>query len=1184
MQEEIFFKGENIKTKVKYFTTYSGQTSDNNSIYYVITDSNNQALKLVESETETKFGLDPNNYNIPLSAISAGYNIYSGTVVESELITILSESDKASISEQYIATILFQASPENTSQNAANPFSFVFFEELKYNDYFMNVKINRSVDVLNTLNIYNVPVNNSTKFNNNKGVLYGKIEALQVILDDSGERIKIPIKNAAVGIFNPSDEFPSIGSTDVEGNRIRLNLYENILSTQNNQTVLKSYGSFQSYLTDLNFSPTDILNYKIPDKYKYTSATNEEGEFILFNVPSGSQTLMLEVDLLKQGLEPEEVALNFFPYPTNDEPNVSNIPHLYFNQFPINIVPSWGEFDTGYTEVNITITLDLRKWITYFTYPISAKAGNVNNISNQNTNNDPKVLEELFAEGTVNPFTVFVRDMTKPFVVNAPPKVEMVKIIDIYDKNLDFKCGWNEEFKIRNNKIEFTSTNFNAFKLPANLYDPNGTDSNGNKGVWLGAYQIKTSYPGVETSFQATGYAEEWPTDSAGTSKYFKANHYDLNRYNKWNEEEESPVPGSGIGRFPYEKPWSLTYPENYKITRKPSVLNPLKSWDNSNNPNLVVNVQNTNGATNTFNLTSGEFFLQPRYLDGDMAGGPDAWATNANGYGLQVYDGTYYGNNFSREVTKNEIWRYEAVDHWTEEWSNGYNAGLTPQNFDKYPNTQNGKPDIVGERYQRLEAGYAYWLKPRGWPRIQNEKWGDHLLENDFLQDRNHDYNSVYQSPNSYNSYYFSIYNYLNEITLQQGSRANFFSKFGRLNIYRIEKPYYTNPKKPPFTSKFAKFYFGKVILDQSKAGDGKHPDKWKCKAGKECNSGGLGDKADCFIHLTYGPYKPEPSKNGVQNCEVKFVGMNYNGNTNISILNIGTTKVYINGKESRTSGKWEDRIEFTINENAEILLPANDKYNPGTNAYEGASYLIYFGSRSIPRGFTATSGCVQPIYKYAVGTEDAPNDYYLNSLVPRQVGVGPGRCDAVRDFNNAAGISVVEIVEAVVAVVIADILIGINIFGFPIGYAIPFIFPGFMERVWKEISDVFIGRSGDYTSQYRENNNIGLFINGTGYYVPAGNGCFSNGLRFLDKRGPLPYLGEEVKDAANLDIKTSVPLQGSWWYTDYRNGVGRGAPLMIFQPKKMYENNLKGTDGLGYYMEYIKDGIILDYAKAFQ
>jgi hypothetical protein len=223
-----------------------------------------------------------------------------------------------------------------------------------------------------------------------------------------------------------------------------MNLFENL-----NSNNITSYGSFQSFLTDTKYSPKDVENDTIPPKYKYTSLTNENGEFVLHGVPVGQQTLMVEIDLLKQGLEPEEVALNFFPYSVLDDPNVSNIPHLYFNQFPINIVPSWGEIQTGYTQVDLAIVLDLRKWITYFTFPISSKIGNPTNISNQAADSTPLILEELRAKGITNPFTVFVRDMTKPFEVANPAKIELVKIIDISDKNLDLKCAWNEEFKIK---------------------------------------------------------------------------------------------------------------------------------------------------------------------------------------------------------------------------------------------------------------------------------------------------------------------------------------------------------------------------------------------------------------------------------------------------------------------------------------------------------------------------------------------------------------------------------------------------------------------------------------------------------------------------------------------------------------------------------------------------------------
>lgn len=975
MQEEIFFQGENTKTIVKYFTNFSGQTSSDDTKYFVIADVNNKPIKLVQSSFDTEFGLSENNYNLPLSAISGGYTIYTGTVVQSEIFLIPSNEEKDYISDGYNQRILNESGIDNTSINPVTPFSCVFFEEMSYNDYFLNVKLNRSVDILNTLNIYNVPINDTVKFNSDTGVLYGKIEAIQVLLDEQGNKIKIPLRNAIVGIFNPSDEFQSVGSVDDDGNRIKMTLYENMPSN------LKSYGSFQSYLTDVDYTTKDWQNDTIPPKYKYTTTTNENGEFILYNVPVGSQTLMLEVDLLKQGLEPEEVALNFFPYPLNDEPNISNIPHLYFNQFPVNIVPSWGEFQTGYTEINLTVQLDLRKWVTYFTFPISSAIGNQSSISNtpSTQNSIPRVLEQLFAEGINIPLEVQIRDMTKPFESLDRPKVELVKIIDIYDRNLDLKCAWTEEFKTKNNKVEFTTSNYNAFKLPSNLYDPNGLDTNGNRGVWLGAYQFKIRYPNDNLCFHATGH-EEFSIPIPNTNDEYKlinANFFDLNRYANWNQNSVTPEPGFGIGIYPFEKPWSLTYPQPYKITKKPSKPNPFKSFDNNGNPILNKSITNENGQTNNFTLTKGQFFLEPRYLDGDLVGGQDAYNTNANGFGLQSYGQAWNGNNFSREVTKNEIWRYESVDAWSETWSNGFNSICTPSNPDKYPFIRYNKPAIDGEEYQRLEAGYAYWLKPRACPRIKIEPWGDHLLENDYVQDANHDYGSVYNDPYQYRSYFYNIYKYIDEVTLRVGTTADFLSKIGRINAYRIEKPYLLNPKKPPFTENFVKLHLGGAW------GDGK-------------NNGGDQDKRKGLVNFSVANQNPE------QLFQIRWFG--------IILTNLGTTTVTLNflGNSYELqpqTGAWIGNDETGgFEPYSTITLPANSSYDPVSNQYRRAKYGITFQNTcnfqdvqpNGPYGGTTGGiiyayqrGCLRPTswdaqrreFEFEVGPAESETNYYLVS-----------------------------------------------------------------------------------------------------------------------------------------------------------------------------------------------------------
>lgn len=898
MQDEIKIKGESIRTTVKYFTNFSGRSGSEDTIYYVVTDQNNKPLKISSSPFDTKFTLNSVNLNVPISAVTNDFRVYSGTVVETEYKLQLEQSDRDRIVQNFLDDIKEEANPGNPLPNPNSPFSCVFFEEYPFTDYFMNVKINQSRNTLDTLNVYNVNLNDTPRFSNNTGVLAGKLEAIQVIENEDGEKIRIPLKNVVVGIFNPSETFPNPSSTDEEGNRIRLNLYET-LPQINSTNNLKGYASFQAYLTDVSFSKTDISNLTIPEEYRYTTVTNERGEFILHNLPIGQQTLMVEVDLLKFGLDPEEIALNFFPYPTQDDPNVSEIPHLFFGQYPINIVPSWGDFQTGYTEMTLSVSLDLRKWCTYQIFPISARYG-------QGAKN-PYVMEELFAQGYSSTQTVLIRDMTKPFREFDRPKVELVKVPDIYDRNTDLRCAWNNEFKTRNNKIEYDTTAFNAFKLPANLYDPNGTNSKGEKGVWLNAYTFKVFFVDANETYNATGWANSW----RGDSQIF-SNHFDLSFIKDWDKnvpagEKFAP---SRIGTWPYEKPWSLTYPKDYRVTTKPKVPNPYKKWD-------------TNGK----HLTSVNGYpvepqLEPRYLDGDLVGGKDAYATNANGFGLQDYNPGCFGNQFAREVSKNELWRYEAIDWWADEFSNGYNPGCAKYSpkYTQVPGCPStGHPDMTddfAEKFMRLEAGYTYWLRPSGWPRINVQNaWGDLLLRND----------TAYNVPNrdsvypGYYSRFSGIYLYLDDVTMLVGSRSRWFAKFGRITAYRVEKPYYTLPKKPPFQETFVKLNYSSVIYDGTAPGGGSNRDSSLCNLDVGCNNGSQFNP----IYAT-GQYKAK-------------------------LYNKGSIKITFEGKELFP----DDSLEFTLGYNTELTLPGNSRYNPEINQYSRADYEMYYPQ-------TCNGGCV--------------------------------------------------------------------------------------------------------------------------------------------------------------------------------------------------------------------------------
>ncbi len=850
-------------TFIKYFTNYSGQTSADGTTSYLITDLRNSPIKIVESNLDTQVYRNLDNNFISLS----GMNIYSGTTIlqQSEF---LNQSQKNTISSGYINLIQSQFLASSFLMGTT-PISYVQFEDIELDDMYVNITIHREIDSLDTLNIYNVPINSTTTKDSDTGVLFGRLEAIQSIQTEDGKKIRIPLKNTPVAIFNSTEEFPSIGVTNEDDNRITLNIREN--------TNVGDYFNAESERTDLKFLTNTSQFKSIPDKYKYTAFTNENGEFIIYNVPVGEQTLMYEVNLLKQGLTADEVALNFFQYPTEDNPKVDKVPHYFFRQQQVNIVPSWGTFQTGYTEINITVSLDLRKWCTYYISPIAYKE---------------KTLEQNLATGVNTRITCGIRDMTKSLDENRPA-VEVVEIADIYNRNFEQVTEWSGEFKQKKNKVEFFTSQFNAFKLPANLYDPNGIGTNGKKGVWLAAYQLKMYYSNEKTIYRATGYEREWIVDFGAIGR----NHFNLNKNADYGiiPATEGNVPIGKLGKFPYEKSWTINYPEPYKIPKQPNQKNPNKLYDS-----------NGRSISQT----------EPLYLDGDLIGYAP-WDNNFVGYASQLIAGEINVTEFSREVTKNAIFKYESLDQWDEQYSNGYQPAF-PQSSSSFGTVSNV---LNGEKWQRLEAGYAYWLRPEGWPRIENYAWGSAILDSDRVPTTQYG-PFIPAGLNSPDSHVSEIFLLRENILLRMEQTIPY--KTGGLDIYRVKFPNDLVKPLPPPQDSFATLNFGYLI------GDGTVP---------------AGD-ADQYetdfpaFFLFDGSKYPDLAKHA-------FFPMT---NLNIRIYNRGTNQVVIEGT-TLEPGEYKDIADY-LNclgfGNNKITLPGNYGYNALNNTYTKARYEILFDAES--------------------------------------------------------------------------------------------------------------------------------------------------------------------------------------------------------------------------------------------
>jgi hypothetical protein len=697
-QEEILLKEFTSGTTLTYFSTHLNAITDvlsrNPNINYVPTvvwlDNFNNPVKVSTFDGKNLWTLNTDNIYVPLEDLSSnhitGYSYVKdfAYIVDDNRLALIKERFNNQVSESLTtgATIL---TAEGVAPNPNAPVvpghtDYVFRDFHEIDDFFVNIKLNRTYGTLDTLNIYNNLVNSIPTQEANTGVVFGRLVALQNIKDSEGNNIRIPLRNVPVGIFNSSQDYPNSSSVSDNGDRIFLNIKESISQSE--------YFNVESFDFDKNKLLRSASQFTtVPDQYKYVTTTNDEGEFVIYDAPIGTQIVMFEVDLLKQGLTRDEIALNFFPFPPDDDAILDQIPNFAFKQFPIDVVPAWGTIQTGFTELNVTVNMDLRKWTTYIFPPMAIGA---------------QRLESAVAQNAANSIKIEMRNMAKQDF----PKTE-IKFAEIQtdlDRVFGQQYNWHLEFAQIKNKAEFYKFGCPVIKLPANIYDPNGfkTDPNGvptsHKGVWLSAYQLNV-FSNNKVN-RKTGSIYAW-----NGSDMFTKSHFDLNYSPAVPDSSPTPSFGEGLGSFPYEKPWTIDYPDQYKIPQKPT--DQRYQYEPDRTPSS----------------SPGIYYLdEPAYNDGDLVGYEvfDPNNSPTGGFGSQSGFGIWFGNRISQVATRNFMYKYEAGVAWNEEYANGYQ----PSN-PGYLRFAGVSKVVNGEKYQRFEAGYGYFLKPSGWPRIMRTLWG---------------------------------------------------------------------------------------------------------------------------------------------------------------------------------------------------------------------------------------------------------------------------------------------------------------------------------------------------------------------------------------------------------------------------------------------------------------------------
>jgi len=963
-REEIQLKQFTSGTTLMYFSTHLDvyvqntnsidENSTNISPTIVELNSLNQPVRASTFDGENIWTLNDDNNYVPVTSYTNNYLTgYSytedySTIIEEERIrqiesgltkaiqTVLSPNGGVSaLDPNGSGTLAIQ--PNSVSTTTPWHCEFVFSNYQEIDDFFVNVKLNRSYGTLDTLDIYNNLVNSIPTQEADTGVVFGRLTALQTIKDIEGNPIKIPLRNVPIGIFNPSEEYPTSSSISENGDRLFLNLREN--------TNPSEYFNIESFSADTQYLRSASQFTTVPDQYKYVTTTNENGEFIIYDAPIGTQIVVFEVDMFKQGLTKDEIALNFYPFPpgTGDDVVVDSVPSFSFKQFPIDVVPAWGNTQTGYTELNVTVNYDLRKWATYYVAPMAYKGNLLGS------------AELLNFAPSLN---VDVRDMSKEGFPTT--NIPIVEIQDIYDKDEDQTLQWGSEFIQLKRRASFFNHGFKAFKLRANMYDPNGYRTNANgapinfpsqKGVWLAGYQMKMYYDQPSTTFRTTGFQRDWGFSSPG---WVGRDHYHLNR-GELSDRKNTTV--SPLVSPPYDRPWDHNYPEPYRIPERPSDPN----FDRGD-----INTRLTNSSNNAF-------LEQPLYKDGDEIGFPLFLnsAANTGGYGVQFSstNSAWIRNRFSKEVTRSYIYKYERGVAWNEKYSNGYE----PSN-PAFPIDPGASSVLNGEKYQRVECGYGYWLKPEGWPPISINPWGDAIfppsvapnttLSSAFgpgvLSLGEEGQGIIVGAQNQF----IDVYNIEDrDLALALDDDATFSE--GSLDLYRLVNPKERNDIEPEVIPTSAVYRFQSIYYQR-----GGNTRRIKSAV----KNSGPNDREECFSRAVGGIH-------GSQNYQ--FLQIEITNNGNIDVLIPGTAVELAPGESFVF-----DATNIAL-DNLVIELPGNSNFDFGTSKYNTANYTMRFINITHRKddGSAWTPSSHSVFYDYTIGStavaaDTTPPNYYLVSI----------------------------------------------------------------------------------------------------------------------------------------------------------------------------------------------------------
>lgn len=319
-------------------------------------------------------------------------------------------------------------------------------------DTVLQVNMKQDFEMMEVLTMSMTQENAYRIHSSNYGVIVGRVLA--------NDAFGIP--NAKVSIFIPKDDgedneiasiypYSSNQTRDKEGRRY------NILPNEGNDDCYRVVGTFpnKTYLLD------NDIQLEIYDKYwKYTTVTNQAGDYMIFGVPVGTQQIHVDIDLSDIGMlsqKPRDFEYKGYNITQFDNAsqfksstNLDNLAQIFSQDKSVFVHPFWGDKDNGIVAIT---RADVQ--IKYKFEPTCVFMGSV---VSDNSNNS------IEHRCTPNIFNGYNEQL-----IAGEGTIEMIR------KTTD---GLTEEVQIQGNRL-IDSDGVFCYQIPMNL-DYVGTDEYGN--------------------------------------------------------------------------------------------------------------------------------------------------------------------------------------------------------------------------------------------------------------------------------------------------------------------------------------------------------------------------------------------------------------------------------------------------------------------------------------------------------------------------------------------------------------------------------------------------------------------------------------------------------------------------------------------------------------------------------